>query len=148
MKQDYSNAFKEVPMSQPEVMVLHNRQARDMPPMTWNGTMVGCRETETHYLHLSAFPCERCNGPVVAGSMGTRCDDISQETDIRTIGSSCLVCGFKPEFNLEPSVGHNFRPVEWRWAIKTPAQKTLAQPVIVCDDPLPAELSQDADVEP
>ena len=147
MKQNYSNAFKEVlineiPMSQ-TVVVGPVGQTRAMPPMTWSGTMVSSAETETHYLHLSAFRCERCNGPVIAGFMGTRRDDISQETDIKAIGASCIVCGFKPEFNLEPSADHRFRPVEWRWTIKT-----RSQPADSSDDPLPAELSQDADVEP
>jgi hypothetical protein len=118
-------------------------QARAMPPMTWNGTLVGAAETETHYLHLSAFPCEKCNGPVIAGSLGTRRDDISQETDIRKIGAACIACGFRPETVLEPSVEHRFRPVEWKWAITDHLLLTVAN-----DDLLPAELSQDADAKP
>lgn len=91
--------------------------ARAVPPMTWNGTLAGVAETKTHYLHLSAFPCEKCSGPVILGSLGTRLGDISQETDIRKIGAACIACGFRPETMLEPSVGHRFRPVEWKWAI-------------------------------
>lgn len=86
--------------------------------MTWKGTLAGVAETKTHYLHLSAFPCEKCSGPVILGSLGTRLDDISQETDIRKVGAACIACGFRPETMLEPSVGHRFRPVEWKWAIK------------------------------
>lgn len=97
-------------------------QVRAMPPMTWNGTLVGSADTETHYLHLSAFPCEKCNGPVIAGSMGTRHDDISQETDITKIGAACIACGFQPVIWKDPAVNHQFRPVEWKWKIRDPEQ--------------------------
>lgn len=116
--------------------------ARAMPPMTWSGTMVGALETVTHYLHLSAFPCEKCNGPVIAGSLGTRHDVITQETDIRPIGAICLSCGFRPEIVLEPSKDHRFRPVEWNLTIRD-----LAGPALSADDALTAELSQDADIK-
>jgi hypothetical protein len=115
--------------------------SRTMPATTWNGTLVEAAETVTHYLHLTAFPCEKCNGPVIAGSMGTRHDDISQETDVRAVGTVCIACGFRPEFMLEPSVDHRFRPVEWRWEIKH-----VPRPVFGTEDPLSAELSQDADI--
>ena len=92
----------------------------------------------THYLHLSAFPCEKCCGPVVTGWLGIRRDDISKETGIRQIGAACLACGFRPEVMVEPLVGHHFRPVEWEWVI----QEKPADP---SDDMLAAELSQDAD---
>lgn len=121
--------------------------ARAVPPMTWNGTLVDATDTVTHYLHLSAFPCEKCNGPVIAGSLGTRRDDISQETDVRKIGAACIVCGFMPEKMAEPSVDHRFRPVEWKWAIKPHIQTRQAssRPADSNDDSLSAELSQDAD---
>jgi len=64
--------------------VVNNRM---MPAMTWNGALVGPLETATHYLHLTAFPCQECNGPVIAGSLGTRHDNITQETDIRLVGA-------------------------------------------------------------
>jgi hypothetical protein len=82
--------------------------------MIWNGTLADAAETATHYLHLSAFRCEKCSGPVIAGSLGTRLDDISQETDIRKIGAVCIACGFRPEIIAKQSVGHHFRPVEWK----------------------------------
>jgi hypothetical protein len=109
---------------------------RAMPPMTWNGTLVAATETATHYLHLSAFACENCNGPVIAGFMGTRHDDISKETDIRSVGAACLACGFRPEILLEPSVEHRFRPVEWNCAVPD-----RAQPLSSADGP---QLEQDA----
>jgi hypothetical protein len=97
-------------------------QAKATPPMTWNGTLVDAVDTETYHLHLSAFPCEKCNGPVIAGSLGTRHDYISKETDIRSIGAACIVCGFRPVLMMEPSVDHRFRPVEWKWTIKDQTQ--------------------------
>jgi hypothetical protein len=118
-------------------------RARAMPPMTWNGTLVTATETQTHYLHLAAFPCAKCNGPVIVGSLGTRRDDISQETDIRSVGAVCIACGLRPEIILEPSVEHRFRPVEWNWVIQDHAQPSGSNA-----DLLPAELSQDADAKP
>jgi hypothetical protein len=115
--------------------------ARTMPPMTWNGTLVGEAETVTHYLHLSVSACEKCNGPVVCGLLGTRRDDISQETDIRKVGAACLACGFRPEQVIETPVHHRFRPVEWMWKMRDQAKP--AGPV---DEPLPAESAQGADV--
>jgi hypothetical protein len=95
--------------------------ARAMPPMTWNGTLVAAAETATHYLHLSAFACEKCNGPVIAGFMGTRHDDISKETDIRSVGAACITCGFRPEILIEPLVEHCFRPIEWNCKVQNSA---------------------------
>jgi hypothetical protein len=115
--------------------------ARAMPPMTWNGTLVSADETVTHYLHLSVFPCDKCNGPVIAGLLGTRHNDISQETDIRNVGAACIACGSRPEQALGPKVQHSFRPVEWMW--KTRHDALPAGPV---DDPLRAEPAHDADV--
>ncbi|HLJ89945.1 MAG TPA: hypothetical protein VKZ53_24265 [Candidatus Angelobacter sp.] len=99
-------------------------------------------ETEhgTRYLHLSAFPCERCSGPVIAGWFGIQHDDISNETGIQDIGAACLACGSRPQVMVEPLAGHRFRPVEWEWAIRE-----KAQPADGGDDSLAAELSQDAD---
>lgn len=114
-------------------------RATAAPPMTWNGTLVDAAETETYYLHLSAFPCEKCNGPVVAGFLGTRRDHISKETDIRKIGAACISCGFRPIVMLEPSVDHHFRPVEWKWAIKDQTADPSGASSFLADQ-TPAEL--------
>jgi hypothetical protein len=106
-----------------DVPVAH---ARAMPPMTWNGALVAAAETATHFLHLAALVCAQCNGPVIAGFMGTRHDDISKETDIRNVGAACLACGFRPEILMEPSVDHHFRPIRWNYAIKQCAQQPLS----------------------
>jgi hypothetical protein len=111
--------------SMPQVPAVNDgpeTQARAMPRLTWNGTLVNAADTQTYRLHLFAFPCEKCNGPVIAGSLGVRRDEISRETDIRKIGAACIACGSQPELLLEPSVGHCFRPVEWRWPIKNRTQ--------------------------
>ena len=47
---------------------------------------------QRHYLHLAAFICEVCNGPVISGSFATRETEIERETDIQEIGSVCLSC--------------------------------------------------------
>jgi hypothetical protein len=94
------------------------------------------------YLHLYAFPCDNCNGPVVVGSLGTKEDDISKETAIKGIGAICLACGSRPETMIAPLAGHTFRPLEWEWEIrKQPAESDSG------GDSLVVELSQDADVE-
>jgi hypothetical protein len=109
---------------------------------TWAGNLVSIAAHAKHYLHLYAFPCEKCNGPVVVGSLGTREDDISNETAVSEIGAVCLACGCRPETMIEPLAGHCFRPVEWEWVIRK--QTTEADPG---GDSLVAELSQDADIE-
>lgn len=114
-----------------DVPVAH---ARAKPPMTWNGTLAAAAETVTHYLHLSAFVCAQCNGPVIAGFMGTRHDDISKETDIRNVGAACLACGFRPEIPLEPSVEHSFRPIEWNRTVQN-----RAQPLSQAEGPQPEQ---------
>jgi hypothetical protein len=66
-----------------------------------------------HYLHLAAFICEACNGPVISGSFATRETEIQRESDIREIGSICLYCG--KHFSSLPTsrpVRH-MAPLEW-----------------------------------
>jgi hypothetical protein len=109
---------------------------------TWAGNLESTSARAKHYLHLYAFPCDKCNGPVVVGSLGTREDDISKETAISVIGAICLACGCRPETIVEPLVGHSFRPMEWKWAVgKQPA---AADPG---GGSLETELSQDADTK-
>ena len=37
------------------------------------------------YLHLSAYSCNKCHGPVVSASLAVRENVISKETDIRHV---------------------------------------------------------------
>jgi hypothetical protein len=66
------------------------------------------------YLHLSAYSCERCNGPAVAGSLTVRENEISKETDIRVIGEICLSCGHRQHHTGNASPRRHFLPVEWQ----------------------------------
>lgn len=65
------------------------------------------------YLHLSAFRCDRCRGPVVAGWVGTRENVISKETDIRQVGAMCIACGHRQENATEPERSRHLMPMEW-----------------------------------
>jgi hypothetical protein len=66
-----------------------------------------------HYLHLSAYSCDKCAGPVVAGSTAVRENEISKETDIREMGSICLSCGHRQSEATPPGVTHSFPPTRW-----------------------------------
>ena len=68
----------------------------------------------TQYLHLSAYPCEECKGPVVSGSLAVRENEISKETERREIGAICLSCGHRQSKASEASFTRNFPPVEWQ----------------------------------
>ena len=65
------------------------------------------------YLHLSAYPCDNCHGPVVSASLAVRENVISKETDIRQVGAMCLSCGRRQPSAAEMSTVRHFAPVEW-----------------------------------
>jgi hypothetical protein len=65
------------------------------------------------YLHLSAYSCDKCAGPVIAGSIGVRENEISKETDIREVGAICLSCGHRQSKATEPGVTRSFPPTQW-----------------------------------
>jgi hypothetical protein len=65
------------------------------------------------YLHLSAYPCDKCQGPVVSGSLAVRENEISKETDIRHIGAICLACGHRQSNATAPARVRHFSPVDW-----------------------------------
>jgi hypothetical protein len=67
----------------------------------------------TQYLHLSAFPCDMCTGPVLSGSLGVRENEISKETDIRAVGAICLTCGHRQNNATEPALARHFSPIPW-----------------------------------
>src|SRR5437660_464378 len=90
------------------------------PVPSWATGVVGAAQRSAHHLHLSAFHCDRCNGPVILGWLGTLENEIAEETDIRKIGAVCLACGCRP--NAERTAEHRFRPVEWEWVIKEQGQ--------------------------
>lgn len=109
-------------------------------PRTWAGTPVKNAERATHYLHLKAFPCEKCKGPVVAGWICKREDAITKATETARMGALCLSCGSRPGALIDQLQARHFRPVEWEWMVEN--KPAALEPN---GDPLPAELSQDAD---
>jgi hypothetical protein len=66
-----------------------------------------------HYLHLSAYSCDKCCGPVVSASLALRENVISKETDIRQVGAICLSCGHRQRSTAAAAVVRHFSPVEW-----------------------------------
>ncbi len=65
------------------------------------------------YLHLSAYPCDTCTGPVIAGSLAVRENEISKETDIRQVGAICLSCGRRQDKATEPERACHLLPIAW-----------------------------------
>jgi hypothetical protein len=65
------------------------------------------------YLHVSAYSCDKCQGPVISGSTGVRENEISKETDIRNVGAICLSCGHRQNKATAPGGTRDFPPVQW-----------------------------------
>jgi hypothetical protein len=65
------------------------------------------------YLHLAAYPCDKCTGPVLAGSLAVRENEISKETDIRQVGAICLTCGHRQATATSPARARHLLPMEW-----------------------------------
>src|SRR5579864_2956991 len=66
-----------------------------------------------HYLHVCAYSCDECRGPVISGSTAVRENEISKETDIREVGAICLSCGHRQSKTTAPGGTHDFPPVQW-----------------------------------
>jgi hypothetical protein len=67
------------------------------------------------YLHLSAYSCDRCDGPVVAGSLAIRENEISKETEIRQVGAVCLTCGHRQSKGTNSIGLRDLPPVPWEF---------------------------------
>jgi len=65
------------------------------------------------YLHLSAYSCDQCAGPVIAGWLGVRENEISKESEIRQVGAMCLSCGHRQEKATQPAGARHLSPLEW-----------------------------------
>jgi len=65
------------------------------------------------YLHLSAYPCERCEGPVVRASLAVRENEISNESGIRELGGFCLSCSHKQNAAGPTGFTRQFPTAEW-----------------------------------
>jgi len=66
-----------------------------------------------HYLHLSVYRCDKCQGPVVTGSLAVRENEISKETEKQQIGASCLACGSRQRAAPDGTPVRQFPPVDW-----------------------------------
>ena len=113
---------------------------RLLPLRSWAGAL---SDNATHYLHLFAYPCESCKGPVIVGWIGRRNDDISRENSISGLGTICLSCGLRPKSLIDPANGLHFRPVEWQSGVSAEPESAEGD-----GDPLPANLSHDAYKDP
>ena len=65
------------------------------------------------YLHLSAYSCDECQGPVVSGSIGIREDEISKETEMQQVGAICLACGQRQSKASGTGLTRHFPPTQW-----------------------------------
>jgi len=66
-----------------------------------------------HYLHVRAYPCDECKGPVISASMAVRETEISKETEARQLGAICLSCGHKQAPATGAANIRDFPPVQW-----------------------------------
>ena len=84
----------------------------------------------TNYLHLSAFTCDECDGPVISASRSTRETEIQRATDIRQIGSVCLLCGKRYVGLPSSGIVRHIAPFEWHSGTSRTldAQRGLAHP--------------------
>ena len=67
----------------------------------------------TQYLHISAYSCERCRGPVISGSTAVRENEISKDTEVRQVGAICPSCGHRQSTATGPGGILDFPPVQW-----------------------------------
>jgi hypothetical protein len=67
----------------------------------------------TQYLHVSAYSCEKCGGPVISGSTAVRENEISRETDVRNVRSDLPVVRPQTEQGNGPGGTRDFPPVQW-----------------------------------
>jgi hypothetical protein len=65
------------------------------------------------YLHVRAYSCDKCKGPVISGWTGVRENEICRETDIREVGAICLSCGHRQGKASDPGFTRDFPPVLW-----------------------------------
>jgi len=66
-----------------------------------------------HYLHLSVYRCDKCQGPVVKGSLAVRENEISKETEKEEIGAICISCGRRQTAATESTRIRHLMPMDW-----------------------------------
>lgn len=74
-----------------------------------------------HYLHLAVYRCDRCQGPVVTGSLAMRESEITRETEQQDLGAICVSCGHRQPTATAPGVARHLMPMEWAPPIATKA---------------------------
>jgi hypothetical protein len=67
-----------------------------------------------HYLHLSVYRCDNCQGPVVAGSLAARENEISKEIEKQDVGAICLSCGCRQSAVTAPEQARHLLPIAWQ----------------------------------
>ena len=71
-------------------------------------------QVRKQYVHLSAYVCEMCAGLVIAGAVAVRENEISKETEIRSVGPPiCLSCGHRQAGATEPARVRHLLPIPW-----------------------------------
>ncbi len=68
---------------------------------------------KTKYLHISAYPCNECDGPVISAAFGIRESEITREGELAQVGAVCLSCGNKQSKMVNGNIVRQFAPVEW-----------------------------------
>jgi hypothetical protein len=76
----------------------------------WSGALA----MKKQYLHLSVYRCDKCQGPVVTGSLAVRENEISKETEKQEVGAICLSCGNRQSKVTVPGLARHFPPTEWQ----------------------------------
>jgi hypothetical protein len=66
-----------------------------------------------HYLHLSVYRCDKCQGPVASGSLAVRENEISKETEKQEVGAICLSCGHRQSAPTELTRTRHLPPMDW-----------------------------------
>jgi len=84
------------------------------------------------FLHLSAYPCERCEGPFVSGSLAVRESEISKESDLREVGCNLLVVLHKQSAAAARSVTRRFPAVEWEPSLTVESVETARRVEMGC----------------
>ena len=79
------------------------------------------------YLHLSAYPCDARGGPVIAGSLAVRENEISKETETRQVGAVCLSCGQRREEATDPARACHLLSIAW----ERPGVREALNPTVV-----------------
>ena len=78
-----------------------------------------------HFLHLRAYICKKCNGPVIGTTLAIRKTAISGEIATGQLMPSCLLCGDRPLIDDESGFG--FAPIAWPMLSVVPADQAITE---------------------